>query len=254
MRAAATLLPVLTLAAMALAWEGVVYFGLIAEFWISRPSDIGAWLWRELVRGDVLWMHIWVTLAGTLLGFALGSGLGVVAGYLFARNRWLYLAFDPLLVALYSMPRVALAPLFILWFGLGILSKVAIAVSLVFFVLLLNTYNGYRSVDQDLVNAIRTTGASRRFVARRVILPSCLPWVFAGMRASIGLALIGTTVGEMIGSQYGIGLVIARASGTFDTAAIFGGLVIVAAMGLALTRAVELVESRLFRWRVEVVT
>mgnify|MGYP001563560658 FL=1 len=160
-------------------------------------------------------------------------------------------ALDPYLTALYSLPRVALAPLFILWFGIGLASKVMLAVSIVCFILLMNAYAGVRSVDQDLVNAVRTMGASDRYITYRVILPSCVPWIFSGMRIGLGMALIGTVVGEMLASQKGLGHLIAVASGSFDTTGVFASLMIIAGMAMSLNEIPKAVEQRLLRWRGE---
>src|SRR5262249_8327683 len=149
-------------------------------------------------------------------GFVLGSLAGIVIGFLLARWEWLYEATEPYIMALYSMPRVALAPLFVVWFGIGLASKVALAVSIVFFVMLINTYTGVINVDRTLVNSVRTMGGGEWFLTRKVLLPSTVPWILSGLRISIGFALIGAVVGEMIIAERGLGRLIAYRSGLFD--------------------------------------
>lgn len=236
-----------------LGWEGTVKVGLASDFWVSRPTLIAARLWEDLLSIR-LWTHMGVTMEETFLGFLLGSLAGVVSGFALARCRRLHVALDPYLMGIYSLPRIALAPLFIMWFGIGITSKVMLAISIVYFVLLINTYVGVQNVDQDLINAVKTMGATPRFITRKVILPSCIPWVFSGLRISMGLALIGAVVGEMLAAQYGLGYVLARAAGSFDTTGIFTVLIILALLSVALYGLMTRLERRLLRWKEETVT
>src|SRR5207245_421672 len=148
----------------------------------------------DWIRTGFIFRHLVVTMQETIIGFLLGTLLGVAVGFLFAHWEKLARIFDPLMVALNAMPRVVLAPLFILWFGLGLLSKVVMVVSLVFFVVFFSTYTGIREVDRDLVNNARILGASPRHMIRHVLLPSALTWIFASLRTSVGFALIGAVV------------------------------------------------------------
>lgn len=239
---------VLLLAALLAIWEGAASLGLVTEFTMSRPSRIFAWLGGALVDG-FFWMNILVTVRETLLGLLIGAGLGIASGFALAQWRGAFRLLEPFIMALYSLPRVALAPLFLVWFGIGEGSKVALAASLVYFVLLLNTYTGIREIDRNLVNAVRTMGASRSFIARRVLLPSSLTFIFSGLRISIGLALIGTIVGEMIAGQYGLGQMIARAGNMFDTAQVFGIIIVLAILAVLASEGMKLLERWVMRWR-----
>src|SRR5690606_1443448 len=235
------------LAAVLAIWEGAASLGLVTEFTMSRPSRIFGWLGGALVDG-FFWTNVIVTVRETLLGLLIGAVLGIASGFLLAQWQSAFRLLEPFIMALYSLPRVALAPLFLVWFGIGEGSKVALAASLVYFVLLLNTYTGIREIDRNLVNAVRTMGASRSFIARRVLLPSSLTFIFAGLRISIGLALIGTIVGEMIAGQYGLGQMIARAGNMFDTAQVFGIIIVLAVMAVIASEGMKLLERRVMRW------
>jgi NitT/TauT family transport system permease protein len=229
-------------------WELVAHLGLVQEFVMSRPSRIFSWLGGAL-GSSLFWINIGVTVRETLLGLLLGALLGVLSGFALAHWRTAFLILEPFIMALYSLPRVALAPLFLVWFGIGEGSKVALAASLVYFVLLLNTYTGVREIDQNLINAARTMGAKNHFITRRILLPASLTFIFAGLRVSIGLALIGTIVGEMIAGQFGLGQMIARAANMFDTAQVFGIIIVLAVLAVLMNEAMKLIERRVMRWQ-----
>ena len=195
-----------------------------------------------------------VTVTETVFGFLFGAMAGILAGFALARWRRAHVALDPYLMGVYALPRVALAPLFIMWFGIGIPSKIMLAISIVFFILLINTYVGVQNVDQDLVNAVKTMGAPPRFVTRRVVLPSCVPWIFSGLRISMALALTASVVGEMLAAQYGLGFMLARASGTFDTTGIFMVLIVLALLAVGTYNLMSRLEKRLLHWRGDTIT
>jgi NitT/TauT family transport system permease protein len=235
--------------AVALAlWEGVARLGWVQEFVMSRPTRVFAWLGEALTTG-FFWINVGVTLRETLLGLLIGCILGVASG--FALGHWpkAFRLLEPFIMALYSLPRVALAPLFLVWFGIGEGSKVALAASLVYFVMLLNTYTGVREIDQGLVNAARTMGAKSGFITRRILFPSAMTFIFAGLRVSIGLSLIGTIVGEMIAGQFGLGQMIAKAANMFDTAQVFGLIVVLAVLAVLMNEAMKLLERRVMKWQ-----
>ena len=229
-------------------WEGVILLGYSTPFWISQPRLLAMRLATDMASAE-FWFHAFVTLYETLIGLASGAVLGGVSGFVLARHRLLDIALEPYLAALYSLPRVALAPLFILWFGIGLMSKVMLAVSIVYFIMLYSVYGGVKNVDPDLVNAVRTMGATDRYLTRRIVLPSCVPFIFSGLRISLGMALIGTVVGEMIASQQGLGRLISIASGSFDTTGLFSTFVVLAAMAMALGAIMKAIERRLQRWQ-----
>ncbi len=230
-------------------WEVAVGDDKSRLFNVSKPSLIGAALWNQITT-PAFWLdHMRVTMQEILIGWLLGSATGVIFGLVLARFRLLHTALDPFLMGIYSLPRVALAPLFIIWFGIGVESKVALVVSIVFFVMVINTIVGAKNVDQDLVNSVRTMGASDLFVTRKVVFPSIVPWIFSGLRIGIGLALIGAVVGEMLAAQFGMGFIIARASGAFDTKLVFSTLIILAIVAMLLNEGMKTIERRLLRWQ-----
>ncbi|MCH6264345.1 ABC transporter permease [Neobacillus citreus] len=231
-------------------WQGVLWLDLTTEFWISSPVSIIK-KFIEYVLNSELWLHTSVTMIETLLGFIIGTVLGVGFAFVVYRWNWLYVALEPFLTAIYSLPRVALAPLFIMWFGIGILSKVILSVSIVFFILFYNTYSGVKSVDKDLVNNVRTMGGSNSLIVRKVILPWCIPWIFSGMKIGLAMSLIGAVVGEMLAAQHGLGFVLARAAGAFETTGVFTVLLILALLAMLLTSIMERMEKHLLKWRQE---
>lgn len=229
------------------AWE-LCSGRLISEFWISSPSAVASALGRFVTGGQLL-PAVQATLLETAAGFAVGAVAGILVGLLFGVSPLVARVLDPYFVALNSVPRVALIPLFILWFGIGLETKVIFAATLVFFPVLMNTFAGARDVDRDLIDVIRVMGATRLDTVRRVYVPSALVWVFAGLRMSIPFALIGAVVAEMFTSNDGLGYLIAVTANQYDTAGSFAALLITTLLGLALTWAVSLLERRALRWR-----
>jgi NitT/TauT family transport system permease protein len=229
------------------AWE-VAATTVTTPFWISQPSRVFERLVSLATSGLLFW-HVWATLQAALLGLALGGVVGVALGLLLGAYPRIAAIVDPLLMGLNSLPRVALAPLFIIWFGIGLPSKVMLAFSLVVFPVLINAYQGVRGVDRDLVDMLRTMQASPWQIARRVTIPSTLPWIFAGLRIGLGMGLIGAVVGELVGSSRGVGYYVESAAANFDTTGVFAGLVILMILTIALSELMKLVETRLFRWR-----
>lgn len=236
--------------ALLVTWEIAVGAGVIRELWVSQPSQIWSWIVAEVPTAEFMG-HLWITTKETLLGLAIGAATGVLAGFLLSLSRGLYRTAEPLIMVAYSLPRIALAPLFIVWFGIGEASKVALAVSLVFFVMLFNAYEGVRGVSQDLVNSVRTMGGSRFFLYRRVVAPAAMPFLVAGLRVSIGLALIGVIVGEMLASRSGLGHVLSLGASLFQTEVIFGVIAVLAVMALMANTLMGWLERRLLAWRVE---
>ncbi|MGH3466662.1 MAG: ABC transporter permease [Thermocrispum sp.] len=221
---------------------------LVSDFWISSPTAVWSALVRFAGNGQLL-PAVQVTLLETAIGFAVGAGAGIVVGLVFGVSPLIARILDPFFVALNSIPRVALIPLFILWFGIGIETKVLFAATLVFFPVFMNTFAGVRDVDRDLIDVIRVMGASRLDAVRRVLVPSALAWVFAGLRMSVPFALIGAVIAEMFTSNEGLGYLIALTANQYDTAGSFATLFVTTALGLAITWVVGQVERRMLRWR-----
>lgn len=229
-------------------WEGGAAAGILDKLFFSRPSHIAVRLW-EMFRGGDAWIHLATTLAEAALSFLIGGLLGVVFGFLLARRRVLAMVFEPYIRIANSLPRVVLAPIFLLWFGLGIWSKVALGVTVVFFIVFFNTYQGVRDVDPILLNNARMLGANERQLTRHVLVPSAMTWIFSSLHISIGFAIISVVVGEYLGSARGIGYIIAQAEGVFDTTGVFAGMVILAMFVLAVGALVNRAERRLLRWK-----
>ena len=230
-------------AALLIVWELAAVF-FVDPFWIGEPGAIAVRLWNVFVEGDML-THTGVTLGHAVAGLLASLIVGVPVGILFAANRFVAATLEPYFLAFYSLPRVALAPLLILWFGIGSLSKIMMAFSMVVVVVILNTYEGVRSVDRDLLDMLRAMRASRAYTLRKVLLPSIVPWVFASMRVGIGLALVGAVIGELVGANRGLGWYVEYAAGRIDIVGVFTGLVVLAILGMSLNAIVKAIEGRL---------
>lgn len=224
-------------------WEASPRLFGMSEFWFSRPSVIGVTAYDLLINGSLL-TDIGITVAETLTGLALGCGLGVPIGIILGRSRFLQELFEPFLLVLNALPKIAMAPLFLVWFGVGFNMKVAIAFSLVVIVMILNTYLGMRTMRQELINFCRTVGASELQVLTKVVLPSITPWLFAGLKISLGFALIGAILGEFIAAQGGIGYLIDNAIGTFETPVVFVGLLVLLVLSIIINSSIDYLRRR----------
>jgi NitT/TauT family transport system permease protein len=229
-------------------WEAGARGGLIDPFFFSRPALIGARL-GEWFSTTQIWGHAGTTLLEALLAFGFGAAAGIVLGFWLGRWPFGAAVAEPFLQTANALPRVVLAPLFIFWFGLGIWSKVAFGMTLVFFLVFFNTYRGVRSVDRLLIDNARLLGASERQLLRHVLLPSALGWIFSGLEASIGLAMVGAVVGEYLGATRGLGYVIAQAEGLLDTTGMLAGMALLGVIVLLIAAAVRRVEKHLLRWQ-----
>ena len=233
-------------------------------FFLGKPIEIAGRIWSWFMPLDIapnsvfpdglpghadIYVHLGVTLLETVLAFAVGTLLGLAFGLWLALAPTAGAILDPYIKALNSMPRVILAPIFALWFGLGIWSKVALAVTLVFFIVFFNVYQGVREVSPVVLANARMLGAGRKQLLRTVYLPSATSWVFASLHNSVGLAFVGAVVGEYLGSARGIGYLILQAEGTFDVDTVFAGIVVLTAFALVLDAIVGKVETRLMKWQ-----
>jgi NitT/TauT family transport system permease protein len=235
-------------AAMLALWHLLVATGTLDPFFFSRPGDVAGRV-LEWLRTGFLWPHLAVTMTEAAMAFGIGAGAGAVFGFGLARMPYLGALLDPYIRVLNALPRVVLAPVFLLWFGLGIWSKVALGVTVVFFIVFFNTHRGVRDVDRVLVNNVRMLGATEWQLARHVLIPSALSWVFSSLHASVGFAMIGVVVGEYLGSTRGMGYVIAQAEGVFDTTGVFAGVVVLSAVVLLVGWGVSRLERWLLRWK-----
>jgi NitT/TauT family transport system permease protein len=229
-------------------WQALVSAGILDKFFFSRPSEIATRVGQWLVTGSI-WEHLFVTLTEAFLSFAIGAALGIGLGFLLARIDWLAALLDPYIRMANALPRVVLAPIFLLWFGLGIWSKVALGVTVVFFIVFFNTYEGVREVEPVLLNNARMLGATERQLARHVLLPSALTWIFSSLHISVGFAIIAVVVGEYLGASKGVGYVISQAEGVFDTTGVFAGMTVLAIVVLAVGAGVSRLERGLLRWK-----
>ncbi|QIB35492.1 ABC transporter permease [Ancylobacter pratisalsi] len=221
---------------------------LLPEFFFSKPWDVISRVY-ELFATGVIWKHLRITLTETVLAFIIGSVGGIVIGFWFARKPTVAAVFDPYVKMANALPRVVLAPIFMLWLGLGIWSKVALGVTLVFFIVFFNVYQGVKEVSPVVLANARMMGMNERQLFRNVYWPSALSWMFSSLHTSVGFALVGAVVGEYLGSSAGLGYLIHQAEGVFDVTGVFAGMVILAAFVLVIDVGVTRVERRLLVWR-----
>ncbi|WP_327701346.1 ABC transporter permease [Streptomyces decoyicus] len=233
-------------------WEGLARAAVIDPFNFSMPSRIwdqmSQWALHGTPQGS-LWEQIWYTLYEALLGWVIGVIGGVVLGIALGRIRFLADVLGPYIKVLNALPRIVLAPIFLIWFGLGPASKVASAVVLVFFPVFFNAFQGAREVDRNLVANSRILGASNRQVTLQVVIPSATSWIFTSLHVSFGFALIGAIVGEYIGATKGLGLLVSASQGTFNAAGVYAAMVILAVVALLAEGLLAFLERRLFRWK-----
>jgi NitT/TauT family transport system permease protein len=228
-------------------WE-IASIKWIEPFLISSPSRILTAMLAGFRSGDLV-QHTWVTFEEIAIGFPIGMILGITLGYAFGRSRLLAEIFEPIIIALNGIPRTALAPLFIVWLGIGIWSKVGVVFLLTFFLNFFNTYAGMRQLDQEYVDLARLMGARGWKLSFRVILPAISPYVFTGIRTSIPFSVIGAIVGEFVAATEGVGFFIRQAAGLFRTADVFVGIIILMLMVIVMDKVAELIERRALRWQ-----
>lgn len=221
---------------------------LIREIYVSKPSAIAIRLYELFASGEI-WPHLSITLRELVLGYVIGVAAGLVGGYWLARSPRAARIVEPYVMAFYGIPKIALAPLFVIWFGIGIWSKVTLAATMVFFLVFYNVYAGVRGVDRELVALSRVMGANERQLSRHVYLPAAMPFIVLGMRMAIPYAVIGVIVGEFTSSIQGLGLFIHYAADTYDPAGVFAGIAILLAFILAAGLVADRIERRLLRWR-----
>lgn len=221
---------------------------LISDFFIGKPTEIAETLWRWALSGE-LFFHGGITAIEALLGFLLGSAIGMFVGIVLGRSQVLAEVLDPFITMFYSLPKVALAPMFILWFGIGIDMKIYLTATIVFFLVFLNTYSGVRAVSREQIAILKLMGANEGHILRKVVVPSAITWVFNGLRLSVPYALIGAIVGELIASNKGLGYLLADASGQFDTSAMFAALIAIMILALMLNTAVRWFEGVAMPWK-----
>jgi NitT/TauT family transport system permease protein len=237
--------------ALLVAWEAVCRAGLVSRLVLPAPSAIGVELWsalREIALGGPMRTHALTTLVEILAGFAIGVGFGFVLGVLIAEIPTVRRVAMPWLIALNAAPKIALAPLLLVWFGFGMGSKVVMAALIAFFPLLINVVSGLAGVEDAKLKLMRSLAASRTMTLMKVKLPDAMPTIFAGLKTAIVLAVVGAVVGEFVGAEAGLGHVIKQSEFQLDVAQTFAVIVLLSAIGIALFYAIEFVERRTLFW------
>ncbi len=220
-----------------------------AAFFFGEPLKVAERIWAWFVSDADIYQHLWVTLAETLMAFAIGAASGLGAGLWLALSPMVSAILDPFIKAANSMPRIILAPIFSVWFGLGMGSKVALGVTLVFFIVFFNVYQGVKEVSPVVLANARMLGANPRQLLRHVYLPSATSWVFSSLHTSVGLAFVGAVVGEYLGSAQGVGYLILQAEGSFDINTVMAGILVLTSFALAIDAIVGRIERRLMKWQ-----
>jgi len=251
-RARVPAVQVALLVALLGAWQIAVETKSISVFFFGSPGgtwrELYEWIRRGTVQGS-LWQQAWVTIQETLIGFGVGVLLGVLLGMLLGRIPLLARVFNVYIGTLNSIPRIVLGSVFVIWFGLGMGSKIALAVVLVFFSVFFNAFQGARDVDAALIANARILGAGHGAVVRHVVLPSAFSWIIASLRIAFGLAITGAVVGEILGATQGLGLLIEQSQGNFDPNGVYAGLVVTTVLAVTAEGLITLLERRLLRWK-----
>src|SRR5437016_7377583 len=238
----------LLLAGFFLVWHVLTQTGVLPRFFFGTPLTVLGNAARWFSSGKI-YRHLGITLIETVLAFGLGTALGLVVGLWLALAPTASALLEPYIKAANAMPRVILAPIFAVWFGLGVLSKVALGVTLVFFIVFFNVYQGVKEVSPVVLANARMLGASKRQLLRYIYLPSATSWVFSSLHTSVGMAFVGAVVGEYLGSARGVGYLILQAEGVFDIDTVFAGIMVLTLFALVLDFIVTQVENRLLVWR-----
>ncbi|WP_428664584.1 ABC transporter permease [Reyranella sp.] len=240
---------IVILAAFFALWEYAATHRWIDPILIGAPTGIARFLWEGIFVNGTLIDDLGWTMLGTLLAFGLGSVVGIAFGMLFVVSPTVESLLNPILMALNAMPRIALAPLFLIWFGLGLGSKVAVGFSLTFFIVLSSTVAGGRGVNPDHITLARTLGASGAQIFRTFVLPSAVPVIFNGLRLGLVYALLGVVGGEIIASEHGLGQALQLLAASFKTNGVFAIIILLSLVSVCIMSAMNLIENRLLRWR-----
>jgi NitT/TauT family transport system permease protein len=236
-------------------WELAARYRLIDPFFFSQPTSFArrAFEWLTdphlLLGGRSIYYHLLVTLEEMAGGFVLGVLSGVIAGFLLGRSEFWSSVFNPYIQVLNALPRLVLAPIFVLLLGIDERSKIALGFSLVFFIVFFNAYRGVREVDKNVLNNARILGASERQLMLHVLLPSAMTWILSSLHTSVGFALVGAVVGEYLASAQGLGWIISQAQGNFDAAGVYAGMLILCVVVVIVEFGVTSFERRLVRWK-----
>lgn len=233
-------------------WEVSARTGFIDPFFFGSPVGIVIRLYDWAINGTAygsFWLQIWITLEESILGFIVGVSSGIIVGVTLGEIPYLAEVVGPYIKIVNALPRIVLGSIFVMWLGLGLPSKVMLAAVLVFFVVFFNAFQGVRSVDRNLISNARILGASRLQVVRHVVFPSAMTWIIASLHVALGFSIIGAIVGEFLGSEKGLGLVIATAQNTFDANGVFGAMLVIGMLALSAEAAMAMIEKRLLAWQ-----
>jgi sulfonate transport system permease protein len=233
-------------------WQLFTSLKIVDPFFFGQPSGIVRTAWQWVQHGTnqgSIWLQVYTTMEEAIFGFLIGVAAGIVVGVLLGQFRFLSEVLSPYIKAVNALPRIVLGALFVIVLGLGISSKIVLAAFLVFFVVFFNAYQGVREVDGNLVNNARILGASRLQVIRNVVLPSAMTWIIASLHVAFGFAVIGAIVGEVLGAQHGLGVLITDSQNNFNTDGIFAGMIIIGLIALVAEWLISLLERRLLAWR-----
>ncbi|NMC50660.1 MAG: ABC transporter permease [Desulfovibrio sp.] len=231
-------------------WETGARTGHLDPFFFSSPGEIGRDLWGLFATGKIF-PHLAMTMKEVLAGLGLGTLCGVAAGVVLGRNEFLARILDPVIMGLYAIPKIAIAPLFVLWFGLGIAGKIVFTWVVVFFLIFFNTYAGMRAVDQELADAVRAMGASRWQILVKVSIPSCTPWILVGLRASLGASLVAAIVGEFVAADTGLGHLIMEGGTLFMTQRVLAVVLVLSLIVILMDLCLRFLERRFMAWKGE---
>lgn len=230
-------------------WEYALRQEWLPATFFGQPTGIVSYLWDGFVQGKKLWLELGYTVAGTLISFFGGSFSALALGLVFVMYPKVESALDPYLMVLNAMPRFALAPLFLLWFGLGIGSKIAVGTSLAFFIVLANTVAGIRGVSPDLVTLSRSLGATPKQIFFKVTLPSAVPVIFSGLRLALIFSMLGVVGAEIIAAEHGLGQTLSYLQATFNMNGVMALLALLACLGMVITRGMSRIEQALLKWQ-----
>lgn len=239
---------------LSLPWADMVGLGdgsrepFIDPFWFSRPSDIAVYIWQATLSGQLPW-DLYMTFKATAIGYVIGALLGLTLGLAMAQSEATALVLKPFILAIYGIPRIALAPIFILWFGIALTSKVMMAAMMTFMLVFFNTYEGVRAADIELRNVARVLGANRWQLFWNVTIPNASPWIIAGLRISIPQALVAAVVAEFIASTSGLGYRIMETTSSLDTTGTMAGILVLMVVVIVLNTILDRGENRVLRWR-----
>ncbi|PKM48058.1 MAG: ABC transporter permease [Firmicutes bacterium HGW-Firmicutes-8] len=243
-----TVLRVLILSLFFISWEIGARTGALDTFFFSSPSEIAIDLYKLFFTGKI-YPHIIMTMKEVFIGLLLGSLSGILFGIVLGKFEILARVLDPVIMGLYAIPKIAIAPLFILWFGLGITAKIVFAWVVVFFLVFFNTYAGMKSVNLDLIDSVRAMGANEWQILLKVSIPSCVPWIFVGLKTSLGASLIAAIVGEFVAADTGLGYLIMEGSTLFMTQRVLSIVLLLSVIVIAMDICLRKIENHFLKWR-----